>query len=88
VVAAVLCLVLYATFPVRTYLNQRADTQRRQEQLEVVHEENERLERYRDQLRDPETVEELARRDYGLVMPGEESYAILPPPTTAAPEEP
>jgi cell division protein FtsB len=34
-------------------------------------------------LRDPETVEEIARRDHNLVMPGEESYAILPPPAQA-----
>jgi len=77
-------LLVYAVFPVRTYLNQRAETNRAREQLEVLSEENDRLEQRADELRDPETIEEIARRDHNLVMPGEESYAILPPPEQAA----
>jgi cell division protein FtsB len=80
---ALSCLLVYAVFPVRTYLSQRSDTDRAREQLDVLTEENERLERRADELRDPETVEEIARRDHNLVMPGEESYAILPPPEPA-----
>ena len=76
-------LLVYAVFPVRTYLSQRSDTSRAREQLDVLSEENERLEQRADELRDPETVEEIARRDHNLVMPGEESYAILPPPEPA-----
>jgi cell division protein FtsB len=73
-------LLVYAVFPVRTYLSQRSDTNRAREQLDVLSEENQRLEQRADELRDPETIEEIARRDHNLVMPGEESYAILPPP--------
>lgn len=73
-------LLVYAVFPVRTYLSQRSDTNRAREQLDVLSEENERLEQRADELRDPETVEEIARRDHNLVMPGEESYGIMPPP--------
>jgi cell division protein FtsB len=76
-------LLVYAVFPVRTYLSQRSDTNRAREQLDVLSEENERLEQRADELRDPETVEEIARRDHNLVMPGEESYVILPPPEPA-----
>jgi cell division protein FtsB len=76
-------LLVYAVFPVRTYLSQRSDTDRAREQLDVLSKENERLEQRADELRDPETVEEIARRDHNLVMPGEESYAILPPPEQA-----
>jgi cell division protein FtsB len=76
-------LLVYAVFPVRTYLGQRSDNNRAREQLDVLSEENERLEQRADELRDPETVEEIARRDHNLVMPGEESYAILPPPEPA-----
>ncbi|HYZ99763.1 MAG TPA: septum formation initiator family protein [Acidimicrobiales bacterium] len=77
---ALFAVVVYAVFPVRTWLNQRADTDRRQEQLEVIDEEADRLEQRVEDLQDPETIEEIARRDYGLVKPGEESYNILPPP--------
>jgi cell division protein FtsB len=80
---AVSVLLVYAVFPVRTYLSQRSDTNRAREQLEVLSEENDRLERRADELRDPETIEEIARRDHNLVMPGEESYAILPAPEQA-----
>jgi cell division protein FtsB len=76
-------VLVYAVFPVRTYLSQRSDTNRAREQLDVLSEENDRLEQRADELRDPETVEEIARRDHSLVMPGEESYAILPPPEQA-----
>jgi len=71
-------MLLYAVFPVRTYLNQRAATERAREQIEVLGRENDRLEQRAEDLRDPETVEEIARRELGLVMPGEESYGILP----------
>jgi cell division protein FtsB len=80
-------LLVYAVFPVRTYLNQRSDTDRAREQLDVLGEENDRLEQRAGELRDDETVEEIARRDHGLVMPGEEPYIVLPPPDQPAAED-
>jgi cell division protein FtsB len=85
---ALTAVFVYSIFPVRTYLDQRAATQRARERLEIISQENERLADQAEELRDPETVEEIARRDYGLVLPGEESYGVLPPPeetTTTAP---
>ncbi len=85
-------VLVYAVFPVRTFLGQRSDNDRAREQLEVLSEENKRLEQRADELRDPETVEEIARRDHNLVMPGEESYGIMPAPEQApegdSPSEP
>ncbi|HEY7069463.1 MAG TPA: septum formation initiator family protein [Acidimicrobiales bacterium] len=90
-------MLIYAVFPVRTYLNQRAATERAREQIEVLSRENDRLEDRAEDLRDPETIEELARRELGLVKPGEESYGILPAPppddsatatTTTVPADP
>lgn len=78
--AAVGFVLIYAIFPVRTYLDQRSATQRTHEELDVLTEANERLADRAEQLRDDEVVEEIARRDYGLVLPGEEPYAVLPPP--------
>ena len=73
-------MLIYAVFPVRTYLNQRAATDRARDQIEVLSRENDRLANRAEDLRDPETIEELARRELGLVKPGEESYGILPAP--------
>jgi cell division protein FtsB len=78
-------MLIYAVFPVRTYLNQRAATDRAREQLEVFQEENERLEERARDLRDDDTIEQKAREDLGLVMPGEESYGILPAPRAGDP---
>jgi cell division protein FtsB len=78
-------MLVYAVFPVRTYLNQRAATERAREQIEVLSRENDRLEERAEDLREPETIEEIARRELGLVMPGEESYGILPAPQEAPP---
>ena len=33
------------------------------------------------QLRSPAYLEQLARQEFGLVMPGEQAYALLPPTT-------
>lgn len=77
---AVAALLVYAVFPVRTYLSQRAASDRAREQIEVLGDENDRLARRAGALREPEMIEEIARREHGLVMPGEESYAILPAP--------
>jgi len=83
--AALAVVVVYSVFPVRTYLNQRAATDRAREQLEVFQEENERLEERARDLRDDDTIEQKAREDLGLVMPGEESYGILPAPRAGDP---
>jgi cell division protein FtsB len=90
--AALAALLVYAIFPVRTILDQRTATQRARERLEKISAENERLESQTEELRDPAKVEEMGRRDYGLVFPGQESYGVLPPPapttTTTTTTEP
>ncbi|HEX9993322.1 MAG TPA: septum formation initiator family protein, partial [Acidimicrobiales bacterium] len=70
-------------FPTRTYLAQRAAADQARERLAVLTAGNEALERRVEELRTPEEIEAVARRDYGLVRPGEEAYAILPPPPPA-----
>jgi cell division protein FtsB len=78
--AALAVVLIYAIFPVRTYLEQRSATQRTRERIDKLSEANAELEQRKEQLRDDETVEEIARREYQLVFPGEESYGLLPPP--------
>ncbi|HEX6236602.1 MAG TPA: septum formation initiator family protein [Acidimicrobiales bacterium] len=79
-VVALVGVLVYAVFPVRTVLDQWNARNRGEEQLEVLTRENERLERRIGDLRDPETIEEMARREYGYARPGEESYSVAPPP--------
>lgn len=74
-------VLVYSTFPVRTYLDQRAATDRARERLDLFDDEIDRLNEQVEDYNDPEVIEEIARRDYGLVEAGEEPYAVLPPPT-------
>jgi cell division protein FtsB len=77
--AAALALVLfYAVFPVRTYLDQRAAGRRAREKIEVLGRENDRLEERTESLEEDPEIERIAREQYGMVLPGEESYGLLP----------
>jgi hypothetical protein len=82
---AVAGVLVYAVFPVRTYLDQRAATRRAHERIEVISEQNDRLEEQVELLGTEDEIERLAREDYNMVRPGEESYPLLPPPETAPP---
>ena len=81
-------VLFLGVFPTRTYLAQRSSISRAEEQLEVLGQQNAELEaRARDLQRDAE-IERLAREQYNLVKPGEEAYAVLPPPARPGEETP
>ena len=75
-----LALLAFTVFPTRTWLSQRAATSRAIEHLEVLQEQNRALEARAKALERDEEIERLAREQYNLVRPGEEAYAVLPPP--------
>jgi hypothetical protein len=47
--------------------------------------ENAKLDQRRQQLQTDAEIERLAREQYGLVKPGEEAFAILPPKPALTP---
>lgn len=75
VVAAVLAV------PARSYWAQRGEVAAREARLAEVDRTNDQLATRLTRLGEPTEIQRLARRDYGLVEPGEESYAILPSAT-------
>ena len=75
VVAAVLAV------PARSYWAQRGELAAREARLAEVDRTNEELAERLARLGEPAEIQRIARRDYGLVEPGEESYAILPAST-------
>ena len=80
-VSVVIVGVLFAgVFPTRTYLAQRASISRAEKQLHVLGQQNAELEKRQKQLQSDAEIERLAREQYNLVKPGEEAYAVLPPP--------
>jgi cell division protein FtsL len=79
----VLVGLLFAfVYPTRTFLDQRADTNKARGQLEVLQSENARLARESKRLSTDSEIERLAREKYGLVQPGERPFVILPAPST------
>jgi cell division protein FtsB len=81
-VAALFLFVL----PGRTYLAQRSSLNQAGTRVRVLAAENAKLDQQVRQLQTDAEIERLARQQYGLVKPGEQAYAILPPkpaPTVA-----
>ena len=69
-----------AILPARTWLSQRNSQTDAQSRLERLETEVELLEARLELLSTDAEVERLARKNFDLVYPGEESYWILPAP--------
>jgi cell division protein FtsB len=84
-------LLFLFVIPGRTWLNQSSSTSAAQRRLRILSTENSALSTKVAQLHDPAYLEQLARQQYGLVLPGEKAYGILPvapTTTTVAPTPP
>ena len=74
--------LVYFVFPTTTWLDQRAEAAELEETLELLTAEQNLLREDIARMRTPEEIERIARRDFNLVFPGEEAYALLPAPPT------
>lgn len=77
--AVVALFLALLTLPVRNLFSQSSELSRARSELVDLQGETTQLERRQAELEDPEQVEVLARRNHGMVFPGEESYVVLPP---------
>jgi cell division protein FtsB len=87
---ALLLLVMFAlaataVYPLRQYVSQADRIQRLQDKQRALQAENQRLEQQRARLKDPAYVQQLAKRDFQLVEPGEEAWLVTGTPPTTAP---
>jgi cell division protein FtsB len=83
-VTALLVAALFVfVFPTRTYLAQRADTNRTEHQLAVLRDQNDALSARVTALDTDAEIERIAREQFDLVRPGEQAFAILPAPHLA-----
>ena len=78
-------IVIGTSFPLSSLLSQHGQMASDSAQLATLKAQNAALARQAAQLHDPGTVDGLARRDYGLVRPGQKAYAILPPSGSSSP---
>jgi cell division protein FtsB len=77
--AVVVAIVVVATgLPVGTIVHQREALAAVSRQLAAVEAHNTAVRAEIASLRQPATIEAIAREEYGLVRPGQRSYVILP----------
>ncbi len=70
-----------ALLPARTWTTQREATEQTESDITFTRQEIAELEARLRVLETDSEVERVAREDFDLVFPGEESYRILPPPS-------
>lgn len=98
VVAVLSAVVLGFVSPIRQLLAQERRIDETRGQADDLDAKNQRLNQRIDQLQRDPVIEQIAREELGLVMPGEEAYVLVPtapttkpqsalpvPPTTSAP---
>jgi cell division protein FtsB len=90
---AVLLLVMFAlaataVYPLRQYVSQQDRIERLQAKQQALAAENARLEAERKRLQDPAYVQQLAKRDYHVVSPGEEAWVVTGTPPASATSPP
>lgn len=86
--ATVVAVLVLFVFPTRTYLDQRHQLALATQRLKVLNEANAQLSSQADKLHSSAEIERIARDRYHLVRPGEQAFAILPAPSSAAPPGP
>jgi len=82
VAGSVVLVVGLAILPTRTWLSQRSSGADAQARLERMEAEIVQLEHRLELLSTDAEIERLARKNFDMVYPGEESYRILPAPAS------
>jgi cell division protein FtsB len=94
-VVVLAAVVLTNVLPIRSLMAEERRVDQAQEQLTAIQEENAKLQAEADFLSSDAGVEMVARRDFGLVKPGETAFVVVDPsdegftpevPTTTIPE--
>jgi cell division protein FtsL len=75
----ILAVFVFGVFPTGSYLEQRNELDRAVDQVDALKRENENLESRVERLESDEEIERVARNEFDMVLPNEESYLILPP---------
>lgn len=70
-------LVAVEVFPIRQIISQGRELEESRARLEVIQEENRRLEQQIQDWQTPAGIERMARADFGYVRPGDISYVVV-----------
>jgi cell division protein FtsL len=79
-------LAATAVYPLRQYIAQQGRIEQLQAKQAALQDANQRLEQERARLKDPAYVEQLAKQDFHMARPGEETWLLTgtPPADKAA----
>jgi cell division protein FtsL len=79
-------LAATAVYPLRQYIAQQGRIERLQAKQAALQAANQRLEQERARLKDPAYVEQLAKQDFHMARPGEQTWLLTgtPPADRAA----
>ncbi len=84
---AMVAILFVFVFPTRSYLAQRRQVQQEQHKVDVLRQQNDKLQAEAIRLQSRAVQERMAREDFHRVYPGEQVYDIVPgvttPPTTS-----
>ena len=72
-------LVLFAWFPAGSLISQRSDLHGTEAELNALHAQDSALAQESKNLSDAGEIGRIAREQYQLVSPGQQSYEVLPP---------
>jgi cell division protein FtsB len=72
-------VVLFAWFPAGSLISQRSDLHGTEAELNALHAQDSALAQERKNLSDAGEIGRIAREQYQLVSPGQQSYEVLPP---------
>jgi cell division protein FtsB len=87
VIVTIVAVALFLGSPARAWWSQRDEIGSLESDLDSQDFINEELLERTERLGTDEEIERLAREQYGLVRPGDESYVVMPPPGgTAEPD--
>ena len=75
---AVVAILFVFVFPTRSYLAQRRQVQNEQHKVDVLREQNDKLQAVAIRLQSRAVQEQMAREDFHRVYPGEQVYDIVP----------
>lgn len=78
--AIFVAVIAMGLVPTRTYLEKQQQIAAAEARLAVLSESNRESQARVDALQTDAEIERMAREQYGLVKPGEETYHVLPPP--------
>ena len=73
-------VLVVAVFPTRSYLAQRRSVSAATSQLAQLQHDNDAMRAEAAKLRTKAEIEQLAAQNYGMALPGQEVYHVLPAP--------